>query len=319
MTGVAEPTIIEGSVKWIEVIAVKLFFEVVLPVLLVFLAGFALQKWRKLDIQSVSTAALYIFVPCLVFRTIYEKKLDLQYLKILVFSLILLLVLITIVKITSKIKGYSQSTESGLILSTAFMNSGNYGSPVVLFAFGKAGFSLAIAFFVLQSIIMNFFGIYYAARGKAGIKMALRKVFRMPATYALLTALLVKIIGIPVPKSTFSIINILADAAIPCVMLVLGMQLAEISFHGFQWGKVTYAAVVRLLISPFIAWLITLVIPMDSMLVKVLIILCAMPSAATTTMFAVQFDSEPKLVSSITLVTTLASVVTVTLALGLVG
>lgn len=296
----------------------SLFFEVVLPVLLVFLAGFGLQKWKKLNIQSVSTTALYVFTPCLVFRTIYEKQLNMQYLDVLIFSLVLLFALITIVKITSKIKKYPQSTESGLILSTAFMNSGNYGSPVILFALGKAGFSLAIAVFVLQSITMNSLGVYYAARGKAGIKTAVRKVFSMPATYALLIALLVKLIGVPVAKSFFSIINLLGDAAIPCVMLVLGMQLAEIKLRGFQWGKVSFATVVRLVASPFIAWLITLVLPVDPLLQKVLIILSAMPSAATTTMLAVQFDSEPELVSSITLVTTLVSVVTVTAVLAFV-
>ncbi|HET7578801.1 MAG TPA: AEC family transporter [Bacillales bacterium] len=296
----------------------NLFFEVVLPVLLVFLAGFGLQKWKKLNIQSVSTVALYVFTPCLVFRTIYQKELNFQYLEVLIFSLLLLIVLITVVKVTSIIKKYPQSTESGLILSTAFMNSGNYGSPVVLFAFGKEGFAFAIMFFVLQAIIMNFFGVYYAARGKAGIKTALRSVFKMPATYALLVGLLVKMVDLSVPKTFFSIIDLMADAAIPCVMLVLGLQLAEISLRGFRWGKITYAAVVRLLVSPIIAWAITLILPMDPLLEKVLIVLCAMPSAATTTMYAVQFDSEPQLVSSITLVSTLASIVTVTAVLVLV-
>ncbi|HEX7064205.1 MAG TPA: AEC family transporter [Bacillales bacterium] len=296
-----------------------LFFEVVLPVLLVFLSGYALQKWKKLNIQSISTAALYVFVPCLVFRTIYEKELDLQYLEVLIFALILLFALITIVKLTAKIKKYPQSTESGLILSTAFMNSGNYGSPVVLFAFGQAGFAYAIMFFVLQAIIMNFFGVYYAARGKSGVKTALRSVFKMPATYALLVGLIVKAANVPVPGNLFPIIDLLADAAIPAVMLVLGMQLAEISMQGFQWGKITYGTVVRLLVSPLIAWAITLVMPMDPLLEKVLIVLCAMPCAATTTMFAVQFDSEPRMVSSITLVTTLVSILTVTGVLVLVG
>lgn len=296
----------------------SLFIKVVLPVLLVFLAGFGLQKWKKLDIQSVSIAALYIFVPCLVFRTLYEKDLNMMYLKVLIFSMILLAVLIAVVKMTAKLKKYPQSTESGLILSTAFMNSGNYGSPVILFAFGKAGFSLAISFFVLQAIVMNFFGVYYAARGKSGIRQAFHSVAEMPATYALLAGLAVKIIHLPMPKDILSIINLLADAAIPSVMLVLGMQLAEISVRHFQWGKISYAAFVRLILSPIIAWAITLIIPMEPLLAKVLIVLSAMPSAATTTMFAVQFESEPEMVSSMTLFSTLASVVTITAVLALV-
>ncbi|HET7615595.1 MAG TPA: AEC family transporter [Bacillales bacterium] len=289
-----------------------LFIEVVLPVLLVFLTGFGLQKWKRLHIQSVSTVALYVFVPCLVFRTIYEKDMDFRYFEMLVFALALLIALITVIKITSLIKKYPQETESGMILSTAFMNSGNYGVPVVLFAFGQHGFSYAVMYFVLQAMIMYSFGVYYAARGKAGILSAIRSVFAMPATYAFVVGLLVKGFHIPIPDSAFSVIDLVGSAAIPCVMVVLGMQLAEIEISGFRWGKITYASILRLVVSPLIAWVLTLIIPMDPMLAKVLIVLSAMPSAATTTMFAVQFKSEPRLVSSITLVTTLLSVFTVT-------
>jgi hypothetical protein len=298
---------------------VGLFVEVVLPVLLVFLAGYGLQKWRKLHIPSVSTVALYVFVPCLVFKTLYEKELNFQYLKIAAFALILLFALITVVKITSKLKKFPQSTESGLILGTTFMNAGNYGSPVILFAFGHAGFSYAIMFFVLESIIMNFFGVYYAARGQAGMKEALRQVFMMPATYAFLVALFVKAVHLPIPDNALSIIDLLAAAAIPCVMVVLGMQLAEINVRGFQWGKVSFGVVVRLLLSPLIAWAITLVIPMDPLVQKVLIVLSAMPTAGSITLYAVQFDTEPQMVSGTTLVSTIASILTVTGVLALVS
>lgn len=295
-----------------------LFVEVVLPVLLVFLAGYGLQKWKRLNLQSISTVSIYVFTPCLVFKTLYDKELNLQYLKIAAFALILLLVLITIVKITAKIKKYPQSMESGLVLSTAFMNAGNYGSPIILFAFGQAGFSYAIMFFVLESIIMNFFGVYYAARGQAGMKEALRQVFMMPATYAFLVALIVKVVHLPIPDNALSIIDLLAQAAIPCVMVVLGMQLAEINVRSFQWGKVSYGVVIRLLISPLIGWAITLVMPMDPLVEKVLIVLSAMPTAGSITLYAVQFDSEPQMVSSTTLVSTIASVLTVTGVLALV-
>lgn len=296
-----------------------LFVEVVLPVLLVFAAGYALQKWKRLHIRSFSTVVLYAFVPFLVFRTIYEKELDTLYLKILVFSLALTFILIGIVKITTKVKGYSQSRESGLILSTAFMNSGNYGAPIILFAFGDAGFTYAIMFFVLQSIVMNFFGVYYAARGQGGAGSAIRAVLEMPATYALIVALGMKAVDAQIPDHIFSIIDLLASAAIPAEMIILGMQLAQIQVRHFRWGVITYGLVMRLLASPLIAWGIIFFLPMDPLLAKVLIVLSAMPTAVTTTMYALQFESEPQLVSSVTLFTTVASIFTVTGVLVLLG
>lgn len=291
---------------------VNLFVGVVLPVLIVFAAGFGLQKWKRLNIRSVSTVAIYIFVPCLVFKTLVEKDLDLRYINIIVFSLILLIILIAAAKLAAWILGYSKATESGMILSTVFMNSGNYGAPVILFAFGEAGFSYAILFFVLQSIIMNFFGVYYAARGSAGVKAAVRTVMTMPATYALIVGLLVKVFDAPVPKHLLSMIDLLAAAAIPVVMAGLGMQLAEIRVSKFEWGKLTYGVLVRLVLSPLIAWAIVSVLPISPLLSKVLIVLSAMPSAGTATMYAVQFDAEPQLVSSVCLFTTVGSILSLT-------
>ena len=297
----------------------SIFIGVVLPVLVIFLTGFAIQKWKKIDIKSVSTVAIYILTPCLVFRTFYKAELNREYLMMVVFSIMLLYIILFINKIYTRIRKYPQSVESGLILSTAFMNSGNYGAPIVLFAFGEEGFAYSVLFLVIQAIIMNFYGVYYAARGQAGMKLAFKSVMEMPATYATIIALLFNLMNISVPENIFSAIDLVAEATIPVVMLILGMQLAEIQIKHLQYGKISYGVIVRLILSPLIAYGITLLLPMNPLLEKVLIVSAAMPSAATTTMYAVQFDSEPELVSSITMVTTLISVITVTVLLLLVG
>ncbi|KHF38736.1 AEC family transporter [Halalkalibacter okhensis] len=296
-----------------------IFIEVVLPVLLVFLIGFAVQKWKKIDIKAISTVAIYIMTPCLVFQTFYTAELDMQYLYMVLFAVILLAALIIFNKIYVKLRNYSQSEESGLILSTAFMNSGNYGAPIVLFAYGDAGFAYAVSFLVLQAIIMNFFGVYYAARGKAGIGVALKSVFEMPATYAVILALILKGLNWEIPNNLLMTIDIIAVATVPTVMVILGMQLAQIEWGNFNWSHITYGVAVRLFVSPLIAVGIILMFPFDPLLAKVLIVSAAMPSAATIVMYAVQFNSEPKLVSSITLISTLVSVITITVLLAILG
>ncbi|WP_017727110.1 AEC family transporter [Halalkalibacterium ligniniphilum] len=296
-----------------------IFVQVVFPVILVFFIGFLVQKWKKVDIKPISTVAIYILTPCLVFRTFYEAEMNMQYVYMILFSLILLFALIIINKAYRFMRRYSQSTESGLILSTAFMNSGNYGAPIILFAYGNAGFAYAVSLLVLQSVIMNFFGVYYAARGKEGIKIAIRAVLMMPATYAVILALILKATPIYMPDNLMLTVDIIAEAAVPTVMVILGMQLALIKWEHFEWGKIWFGTIVRLVISPLIAFLITLMFPFDPLLANVLIVLAAMPSAATIVMYAVQFQAEPRLVSSITLVTTLLSIFTITLLLAILG
>ncbi|MBU9722861.1 MULTISPECIES: AEC family transporter [Bacillaceae] len=294
-----------------------IFFEVVLPVLLVFLAGYLLQYWKRVDIKPISTIAIYVMTPALVFRTFYQADVNMQYLYMAIFALILLFSLIILNKLYSRISNYPTKTESGLILSTAFMNSGNYGAPIILFAYGEAGFAFAIIFMVLQSIIMNFFGVYYAAKGLTGFRTAIKVIFTLPATYAVILALLFKSTGVKLPNTFLLPLDIISEATIPTVMILLGMQLAKIKWESFEWSKISFGVMMRLIISPIIAFVITIFLPMDPLLAKVLIVLAATPSAATMVMYSVEFNSEPKLVSSITLVSTLISIFTITLLISL--
>ncbi|MBY8910730.1 AEC family transporter, partial [Salinicoccus roseus] len=115
------------------------------------------------------------------------------------------------------------------------------------------------------------------------------------------------------------IIQMTGNAAIPVVMLILGMQLAQITKEKFEVKDITTVVVVRMLISPIVASILVLFMPVDETMKLVFIILNAMPVAANSTMLAVQFNVKPNLVSFSTLVTTLISLITIPICLIVVG
>ncbi|MBM7634817.1 AEC family transporter [Geomicrobium sediminis] len=289
-----------------------IFLEVVLPVLLVFSLGFVLERKSKLDIKPISTLAIYIMTPCLVFQNFYHTSIDVQIFYMLLIALILLLTLVILNKIIAYFMKIPSDRETGFVLSTAFMNAGNYGAPIILFAFGQEGFQFAVMFMVIQSILMNSFGVYFATKMKESMMYAVKMVLTMPAIWALVVAAIAKTIPLELPLALERTTSMVSEATIPTVMLILGMQLAKIPLSGFEWKGITYASIMRLFVSPLIAYGLTLLFPVDPLLANVIIVLAAMPSAANIVMFAVQFEAEPKLVSSITLVTTIISIFSIT-------
>jgi malate permease and related proteins len=86
----------------------------------------------------------------------------------------------------------------------------------------------------------NFFGVYYAAKGTAGLKMAIVSVLKMPPTYAVLVALPMNLGGVTVPENLMNSVDLLAAATVPVVMVVLGKQLAGIPLQNLEWLKVSY-------------------------------------------------------------------------------
>jgi predicted permease len=294
-------------------VTVMEFLQVLLPIFGIFALGFIGQKKIGFDTKSISTMALYVMSPVLVFRTFYTTEFNLNYVYMTVYTFALCFAIIAIIYLIASIRKYSTVETCGMILASAFMNNGNYGTPVVLLLFGAAGLDYAIVLMVIQSLAMCTVGVYYAAKGSPegdGIRSAIRAVQRMPMVYGALLGSAFQLLHIPLGSSVAQAVDLVADAAIPTIMIVLGMQLAKISVRNLAAAKISVSLLLRLGISPLIAYGFTLFLPVDEMMKQIMIIMAAMPTAANTTMYALQFNTEPEFVSSATLVSTSLSLAT---------
>ena len=295
---------------------------IVLPAFMIFFAGFVGQKVIGFDIRSISCVALYIMSPFLAFRTFYVNELTVEYFYILLFCLILMFALMIIVWITAYFTKATKQQMSAMMLGGAFMNSGNYGAPIVLFALGAVGFEYAVIMMVFQSFLMNTFGLFFASLGGkegASWKDSLRRVIRMPVIHGAFAGVSLQLLSVNIPDPFMEAVSLIANASIPTVMLVLGMQLAVITRKRVAYRYVTSVTIIRMIVSPILAVIIVSFLPISTLLKSVLIIQASMPAAANTTMFAIQFGTEPDLVSFTTLITTIISIVTIPIVLFSLG
>lgn len=289
------------------------FFLILIPIFGIFALGFIGQKKIGFDTKTISTMALYLMSPVLVFRTFYTTEFNLTYLYLALYTFLLCFSLIAVVYVIAFIRKYSVKETCGMILASSFMNNGNYGTPVVLLLFGATGLDYAIVLMVIQQLVMCTVGVYYAAKGSPegdGVRSAIRAVRRMPMVYGAAFGLVLQAFHVELGSSITQAVDMVADSAIPTVMIVLGMQLAKISLKKFEKEKVSLSLVTKLAVSPAIAYILSLFLPVDEMVKQIMIIMAAMPTAANTTMYALQFNTEPEFVSSATLLSTTLSLAT---------
>ncbi|EAF4672012.1 AEC family transporter [Listeria monocytogenes] len=294
------------------------FLLILLPVFGIFAIGFVGQKTLKFDIPNLSKLTLYLMSPFLAFNTFYTNPLTIDYAYLAIYIFALCLSLILLVSLISFLLGYNLQDRCALILASAFMNNGNYGTPVVLLVFGAVGLDIAVVLMVLQQLAMSTIGIYFAAKGSKdanGMKTVMKRVVRMLIAYGALLGLALQLLHVSLPSALMTCVKLVGDAAIPTIMIVLGMQLAVISFRRIELTKVGIALVLKLLIAPIIAFGLTLILPVDEMTKQIMILLAAMPTAANTTLMAVQFDTKPDLVSSATFISTVLSIITLPIVL----
>ena len=291
---------------------------IVLPAFLIFGAGFIGQKLLKLDIKSISTMSLYLMLPFLTFDTFYSNELNVEYFYMFLFTCLLALIMMTLTVLFGFFIKADKTQMSAMLLGTIFPNSGNYGAPVAMFAFGAIGFQYAVIFMVIHAFLMNTIGIFIASYGSektTSIKDSLMRVIKMPVLYGFLFGVLFQLLHIELPSTIQDGISLVGSASIPTVMLILGMQLAEIKPQKFELKYVNTVTIFRMIISPLLAVVLVNFMPVNDMIKNVYILLAAMPIAANTTLLAVQFNVKPDLTSFTTLVTTLLSLVTIPLTL----
>lgn len=264
--------------------------------------------------RSLSFVAVNVFYPFLAFHTFYENPLTYNHLYIFItFGALILLLFLTILVFSNLSSLHKQRTHA-MLLAGLFMNGGNYGVPVVLFTFGQEGFVYALMVMVVMGMLMNSLGLYIAASGaneNISKKAAILKTIKMPLLPATLAGMLFQIIGLELPEQVIETIELLSNAAIPLIMIVLGVQLSTIVVRKIEWGYVGFIVFTRLVLSPLLTLIIVNIVGLNSsVLGDVLVLIAAMPSAANTTIFSVRFHVDPNFVSSATFIGTVLSIVT---------
>jgi predicted permease len=213
--------------------------------------------------------------------------------------------------------GQTRRRRAGLILASAIGNNGNMGIPICLFAFGEAGVALATVYYAITSFLSNTVGVVIASAGSSTVLRAAVHSLQSPVLYAAVFGLLLNRTGVAVPENILDAIELLAGAAVPGMLVLLGSQLRSTRFGGDQriiWRSV----LIRLVASPLVAWLLCALLGIGGLERQVLIVQAAMPTAVMTTVLATEFDAAPRLVAAAVLATTLLSMLTLSLVLSLV-
>jgi len=200
---------------------------------------------------------------------------------------------------------------SAFLLVVMFSYGGNYGLPVVLFAFGTETLSHATVYFVTSSILTYTVGVFLAAAGRRSAPRAIVGIARVPAIYGLASALFVLASGISVPIALMRPIGLLSDAALPMMIVVLGMQLERATIPDRPW-LVAVAVGLSLLVAPIVALGLTSLLGLSGVDRQAGVILASMPVAVVTTILAVEFEVAPAFVTNAVFISTLLSPLTLT-------
>ncbi len=291
----------------------------ILPIMLVSSFGYGLQRWKALDKKTLSSAVFNCLSPCLVFSSLVRSELpgD-ELIELGLFAVLAVFTMGFLAFGAARVLNLPRTETAALLLLTMFVNGGNFGLTLSQLRFGEIGMSRSIVYYTTSTLLVYTVGVFIASSGKLHWREALKRMTRLPAVYAAFGAVLVYSLNIPIPDPLMSAITIAGAGAIPVMLLVLGMQMADLH-GGINWRLAAPAISLRLLVGPLIGVVIAGFLGLQGLGRATSIIQASMPPAVFTIVLATEFGLQATAVTSIVVIATLLSPLTISAAITLLG
>jgi predicted permease len=297
---------------------VPIFIDTLTPVFLVIGVGFFLGPRLEIDARSMARAAYYVFAPAFIFQILSNAALEAG----------VVIRIIAVLGLTSVIAGLvalglgralrrPAKIVAALVLVAVYGNVGNFGLPVITFAFGEEALPIAGVAFLTVNALAFLIGVTAATWHRLSPVRALATALRTPALLVVVPAVLVNLWDFDLPVLADRSIGLMADAMIPVMLMTLGIQLAAMGRPRID-SDVLLGSGLRLVLAPVITAGLVAVFALDGVDAGVAIAQSSMPAAVFTSIIAIEHDLVPDLVTTTVLLTTLASAVTLTAVLVLV-
>ena len=190
-----------------------------------------------------------------------------------------------------------------------FSNAAYMGFPLISALFGSEGLLYASAYVTVFNILLWTMG-YGFVSGSSDPKEVLHSLLHTPVLYAMVIGLCIYLLQIPVPQLIAQPLELMANMTTPLSMVITGMLLAAGDLGCIVRSKPVWKlAAVRMLLIPAVCLAVFGLLGFRSMTAQVVLLLECCPSAAITSVFAVQFGHDESFAAGSVVLTTLLSIV----------
>ncbi len=310
--------------------------DIIVPVFGMVLVGLALGRSRLLSAEGLrgfTGVTFYALFPALLFRSMAKVRLEALELDILLVFFSAVFAIYGVLMLLGWLAGMRLGDRTMFALSGTFSNGVGIGIPFITYAFGEKGLVPLLMIISVHSLIMLTFSSFLmemAAQGGGGSRLlgrlggAALTMLKHPVIPAIFAGLLwselaAHVPGLVMPAAIDRLLQALAQAAPPCGLVMVGASLAHVGLKG-HWQPAAVAAAFKLIALPALVWTIgRYVFPLDPLWLTVATLNSALPAGANVYMVAQIYGVGVARATNAVVISTAASVVTLSIALLLLG
>lgn len=295
------------------------FANNILPILLLGGAGFTLGKLLHVDARSLGRVVFYVFSPVLIFDLLVKNQLKWsEAASVIGFTVTIVLLMGLLSFLFGSFLKLERPALIAIVITSMFANTGNYGLPLVAFAFGENALSYAGVYFITTTFMFYTLGVVIASLGHMNLKDAVLGLLKLPTLYAVLLAVLVVEFGIAIPAPLRRAVDLAAGGTIPLMLVLLGVQMKDVVLNGNR-RALSISVGLRLFAAPLIGLGLAALYGIQGFARQGAVTQASMPSMVSATVLAAEYHLDSKLIAAAVFVSTLLSPLTLTLLLVFLG
>jgi predicted permease len=311
--------------------------DIIVPVFGTVAVGWALGRSRLLTadgLRGLTNVTFYALFPALLFRSMAKVRFEVLELDIIVVFFGTGLLLYFLLMPLGRALGMRFGERTVFALSGTFSNGVGIGIPFVSYAFGEAGLVPLLMIISVNSLVMltlsSFLleigagsggggGRLLAKLGGAALTMLKHPV--IPSIFAGLAwaELAALVPGLATPIVVDKVLQALALAAPPCGLIMAGASLAHVGLKE-HWQPAAVATAVKLAVMPLMVWLAgRYLFALDPLWLTVATLNAAFPAGANVYLVAQLYRTGVGLATNAVVISTGASVFSLSVVLLLLG
>ena len=209
-----------------------------------------------------------------------------------------------------KILGWEQKKIWTIVTVVVLGNTGFLGYPITLGIFGTEGMLRAVFCDISTSIIFVVLSFIFILLFDGSFKQAIKKILVFVPLWSIVLGIIFNLFNIPITPVGSTVINYLAGATIPLIMISLGVSL-NIKGLKHYFMEVSLASIIKLIIYPLIGLVVLSLLHITGFEHTIGLIEAAMSSAMLGLVIAVTYKLNWELASDCIFTSTLFSLVTI--------
>ncbi|MBR7741781.1 AEC family transporter [Phycicoccus sp. BSK3Z-2] len=208
-------------------------------------------------------------------------------------------------------------------LCSSYVNAGNLGLPIAAYVLGDAAYvapTLLLQLLVLQPLALGL--LEGGAPGRSSsLGAVLGRALSNPITVGTLLGLLMSVTGWRLPEIVAAPVGLVADLAVPAMLLAYGVALRLGPRLGGQdpAAEVTVVVALKVVVQPVVVWVAATALGLDGATVLAVTVCSALPTAQNVFVIATRYGRRPSLARDTVLLSTVASTASIAGVVALLG